>query len=329
MNTDRSVAVIVAAYNVQETIGSAVRSALAEPEVAEVLVVDDASTDRTAEAALGAAEGDPRLRVLQQARNAGPAAARNRAIGECRAPFIAVLDGDDVFLQGRFQSLLEHGDWDFCADNIVFFSRNDELTRYCSPALSASPRRVPLTFEQFVLANLPTRGRSRGELGFLKPIFRRAFVEGFGLRYNEDCRLGEDFLFYVEAIARGARFEIGSGIGYAALLRDDSLSSRHSAGDLRNFYLAQLKLLDELSISEDQANALRLHAGTTRRRWLHREVLWEKHNRGWIRGLLKALRHPEAAAAVIADRLSPAVDASQPTPRPLFSEGDILRLSKA
>ena len=41
------VAVIVAAYNVAETIAKAVTSALAQPETAEVVVVDDASEDHT------------------------------------------------------------------------------------------------------------------------------------------------------------------------------------------------------------------------------------------------------------------------------------------
>ncbi len=42
------VAVIIPAHNARRTIAQAIRSALAEPEVAEVVVVDDASGDDTA-----------------------------------------------------------------------------------------------------------------------------------------------------------------------------------------------------------------------------------------------------------------------------------------
>ena len=48
MIPDRSVAVIIAAYNVAPTIRDAVRSALDQAETAEVVVVDDASSDGTA-----------------------------------------------------------------------------------------------------------------------------------------------------------------------------------------------------------------------------------------------------------------------------------------
>jgi glycosyltransferase involved in cell wall biosynthesis len=62
------VAVLIAAHNAAATIGAAVRSALAQPEACEVIVVDDASTDGTGTAALAAAQGDTRLHVL----SAGP-----------------------------------------------------------------------------------------------------------------------------------------------------------------------------------------------------------------------------------------------------------------
>jgi glycosyltransferase involved in cell wall biosynthesis len=54
------VAVLIAAHNAAATIGAAVRSALAQPEACEVIVVDDASTDGTGTAALAAAQGDNR-----------------------------------------------------------------------------------------------------------------------------------------------------------------------------------------------------------------------------------------------------------------------------
>ncbi len=86
------IAVIIAAYNAAATLERAVRSALAQPETAEVCVVDDASTDEMPAIAQRLASMDARVHVLRQPRNAGPAAARNAALAATDAPWIAILD---------------------------------------------------------------------------------------------------------------------------------------------------------------------------------------------------------------------------------------------
>ena len=73
------------------------RSALAEPEAFDVIVVDDASTDDTLSQACEADDGSGRLKLIPCASNGGPAAARNRALQESRAEWISILDADDFF----------------------------------------------------------------------------------------------------------------------------------------------------------------------------------------------------------------------------------------
>ena len=60
-----SVSVIITAHDAVATIADAVRTALAEAETAEVIVVDDASGDDTAAAAETAGQGDARLTVIR------------------------------------------------------------------------------------------------------------------------------------------------------------------------------------------------------------------------------------------------------------------------
>ena len=106
VDSDRPlVTVLVPAYNAASTVETAVRSALDQTyREVEVLVVDDGSTDATADVVR--AIDDPRLRLIRQA-NRGVAAARNQAIWEARGTFLAPLDADDVWYPGKLAAQVE------------------------------------------------------------------------------------------------------------------------------------------------------------------------------------------------------------------------------
>lgn len=72
------VSVVIAAYNAAESLERAVRSATAQTvRDLEVLVVDDGSTNATAQVAHTLAANDDRVRVIGSGRNGGVSAARN------------------------------------------------------------------------------------------------------------------------------------------------------------------------------------------------------------------------------------------------------------
>jgi glycosyltransferase involved in cell wall biosynthesis len=95
-----AVSVVIPAYNAARYVAAAVRSVLAQgaPDV-EVVVVDDGSTDGTAEAAAQVAREGRAVRVLRVA-NGGPGRARNAGVAASRAPLVAFLDADDRWLPG-------------------------------------------------------------------------------------------------------------------------------------------------------------------------------------------------------------------------------------
>jgi succinoglycan biosynthesis protein ExoU len=254
------VAIVIAAYNAEATIGRAVRSALAEGAVGEVVVVDDASCDATVDAALAEDDGSGRLKILRQTENRGPSAARNRAIRESAASWIGILDADDFFLPGRIDGLLSFAsDADLVADDIWQVSEAD----IDGPKQSLLDRqfRLPykIGFDEFVMSNLTGNRGERTELGFIKPLIRRDFLNYHRISYQESMRLGEDFELYARALGNGARLWLVPPQGYVSVVRAGSLSSQHSEADLRQLRDSGERLARELNLSETARQALREH----------------------------------------------------------------------
>ena len=294
-----NVAVVIAAYNAGATIGRAIVSALAEPEVGEVVVVDDKSTDDTIARAQAADDGTGRLSVIASEINAGPAAARNRGIDASHAPIVALLDSDDFYLPGRFAALFQQADWDLVADNVAIVREDGLATTHVSS--DAAPHIAPLrlTASAFVESCLSQRDRYRGELAFLKPAMRRTFLDTHGLRYATHLRLAEDFDFYTRALIAGARFVVAPSCHYVAVERATSLSNTHSVADLERFEALDRALLAQ---ADDAAlrSALTRHLAQTRRKFRHRAFLDKKYKHGLLAALATEAAHPADLAAVLA-----------------------------
>lgn len=99
------VSVIMPAYNARPYIAEAINSVLEQeyPHI-ELIVIDDGSSDGTAECAESFGDG---VKVIRQA-NAGVAAARNKGLAEARGELIAFLDADDVWLPGKLKAQVEY-----------------------------------------------------------------------------------------------------------------------------------------------------------------------------------------------------------------------------
>jgi hypothetical protein len=98
------VSVVMAAYEAEATIGSAVESVLAQSyRDFELIVVDDGSTDATA--AIVAAHNGP-LKLLRQT-NGGVGAARNLAIAEATGELVTFCDADDQLFERHLQALVD------------------------------------------------------------------------------------------------------------------------------------------------------------------------------------------------------------------------------
>jgi succinoglycan biosynthesis protein ExoU len=307
MTEPQKVCVIIAAYNAAATIGRAIQSALAEPEVAEVFVIDDCSTDTTVAAARETDDGTGRLTIASLNANAGPSAARNVAIAESRSPFIAVLDSDDFFLPGRFTALFAEPDWDIIADNIVFM---DERAAVSVDPIAIATHKITqrrLTAATFVEGCITHADRYKGELGFLKAVFRRAFLDEHELRYSENLRLAEDYELYARALMLGARFTVAPGCHYVAVEREDSLSAVHTVRDLTNLEQADRMLIAFAPANSDLHFQLKRHYAQIVGKQRHRALLYRKHEVGIVKALSEQADHPfhlcRTMLAILRDKL--------------------------
>ena len=94
------VSIILPVHNRADVLPRAIRSVI-EQELRdfELIVIDDGSTDNSAE--IAQSFKDDRIRVIRLDRNRGGNVARNEGIGAAQAPLIAFLDSDDRYLPGK------------------------------------------------------------------------------------------------------------------------------------------------------------------------------------------------------------------------------------
>jgi succinoglycan biosynthesis protein ExoO len=196
----------MAAFNAKQFIERAMDSALTQVGVdLEVIVVDDASTDDTISVVSSFAERDDRVRLIRLEKNAGPSAARNAGLSAATGSWVAVLDCDDKFRDGRLQALVSLGEQhgaDIVADNFVYF--DPHAGTESKPALRVKPPIEHLSFSRYVAGARPYAGDA--DFGLLKPIFRTDFLRQHKIFYPQTIRHGEDFELIVQALEAGARY---------------------------------------------------------------------------------------------------------------------------
>jgi dolichol-phosphate hexosyltransferase len=94
VKTEAILSVMMPIFNEERTLEVILGHVLEQPEVGEVIAVDDGSTDRSWEILTRLVAADPRIRAFRQATNQGKGAALQRAIAELRMPFALVQDAD-------------------------------------------------------------------------------------------------------------------------------------------------------------------------------------------------------------------------------------------
>jgi glycosyltransferase involved in cell wall biosynthesis len=107
MKTDMDVSVVIAVYKAEKYIGFAIESALRQPEMKQLVIVEDCSPDRSLEICREYASRDQRILVLQHPdrQNHGAGASFNLGIKHATCEYVAILGADDQYVENGLSQL--------------------------------------------------------------------------------------------------------------------------------------------------------------------------------------------------------------------------------
>ena len=247
--------IIMPAYNVAPWVGRAIESCLAQSLADwQLIVVDDGSTDTTADIVTGFC--DDRIELISTAGGNGPGGARNRALDRATGRYLVPLDADDAFHPDRL-NVLSH-----CADrhdaDTILFDRSIRSSEdpFRIPEPTGSPAHHEVPTKQFIVGS-PS----------CKPLIPAALASKTQARYPTGAIAAEDYAFIVLLLNGGGRLIQLDAPLYWHRLRAGSLT-RGSSTAIHNAQSSVLKTLrqqctDQLvleSLAGRQARIDHLHA---------------------------------------------------------------------
>jgi succinoglycan biosynthesis protein ExoU len=233
--------------------------------------------------------------------NSGPSRARNAAVAASRAPWIAILDSDDFIEPGRLATLLAraHEGYDLIADDLMQTPDGKPVSEGRPLWFGEDRTPIDIDFSFFIRSNITRASRHGRELGFIKPLMRRSFLERHELAYDETMRLGEDYDLYARALSLRARMRLIPYAGYVSIVRSNGLSRIHSRADLCALEAADDRLLASDRLKPTEKWLVRDHRFTTRSRIVWIDFMETLKGGKPFRALSIMLRDPRQAPYVL------------------------------
>lgn len=196
---DITISVIIPVYNAEKYLKTCLDSLISQTYANyEVLCVDDGSTDHSLNILRFYEKKDNRIKVFTQ-ENAGPAAARNKALEYATGDYISFVDADDYLVENAFEILVEVAgekeNWD-----LIIFGGNviGEKNDYIADKLTTSFK----TYINNKVDEVVFKEKAARPFLWLHFIKRKILEEPSILRFDEELNLGEDQIFQFGYIPR-------------------------------------------------------------------------------------------------------------------------------
>ncbi|MDZ7379584.1 MAG: glycosyltransferase family 2 protein [candidate division KSB1 bacterium] len=227
------VSVVIPVYNAAAYVREAVESALAQPEVAEVVLVEDGSLDNSLAVCQSLVTESPKVRLYQhpEGQNLGAAASRNLAILKSTSEYVAFLDADDFYLPQRFPVASALFKADPRLDG-VYEAVGTHIEDEASAQRWVKSGR-PLHQLTTIRKRLPSEGLFaalvRGDVGSIHLdglTVRRSLLEKCGL-FDEHLRLHQDsaLLFKMAALGRLAPGRLDEAVAMRRIHSQNRISA--------------------------------------------------------------------------------------------------------
>lgn len=222
--------IIVPIYNTAERLEPCLESLLAQTiGDFELILVDDGSTDRSAEICRSYCARDPERIRFFTGPNRGVSAARNRGLDAARGEWVAFCDSDDRtdpelyrYLHGR--AVAEGAELSCCALRHFLREGVEILTDLPCSGEEVLKERGEIQ-RRFFLPLLLNRRTCNGYLVIC--LFRRDLIERGGVRFIEGLSMKEDELFLLEYLLGVGRIAVSDRPLYDYLYFPDSLCATH------------------------------------------------------------------------------------------------------
>ena len=185
------VTVLVPVFNRERFVVEAIESVLGQDfGDFELIVVDDGSTDRTADVLRGYAERDARIRIVTNESNEGIPRALNRGLEHARGEYIARLDSDDLMMPRRLAAQVDVLDNE--KDVVLVSTAYDTMDEH-GAYLGTYDETLPGDVIRYLLGFYNIIG------GHSQVMFRNDRA----IRYSPDFVASEDYELWVRLSARG------------------------------------------------------------------------------------------------------------------------------
>ncbi|MBG1243197.1 glycosyltransferase family 2 protein [Nostoc sp. NZL] len=290
------VSVIIPAYNTEVYIAKAIESVLEQTLTdIEVIIVDDASSDKTVEVAKSFT--DPRLKVIVNQQNLGAAAARNCALRAAQGEWIAVLDSDDWYAPERLEklvSLAHERDADMIADDLYLIK--DGETSPWSTLIQESEKHIDkiLQIDIVYFVETDVYGQPGLHLGISKPLFKREFLVKHGIEYDDAIRMGQDFWIDMKCLIKGARFFLEPKPYYFYRSRPGSLVHKSQLSRLNQYLNASSSFMQQEVVKKNPAlmRALSYNNSVYKKDLAYLQVVEPLKEGKWVTALTEMGKNP-------------------------------------
>lgn len=190
MQSNPLVSVLMPAYNREQYIGEAIESIIAQTyQYWELIIVDDGSTDRTAEIVRNYQAQDARIVLHQFPENKGIPFARNQCLVLAKGKYLANLDSDDIALPQRLEIQVkfmeENPEIGVCGSSAEGIDKHDKTIRFFNPPKSHNKIVIELLFVGISMINPSIIWRKR-----------------LNLYYQEKYLVAQDYDFLIQCLAK-------------------------------------------------------------------------------------------------------------------------------